>query len=130
MIEYRGIHHVSLAVTNLEKSKNFYGDILGFQEIVRPNFGFPGAWYQIGHQQVHLIQYEDAQTIRQSDELNSREGHLAIRVKDYDQALAYLKEKGVKIKENPRSKSGFAQIFCMDPDRNLIEMNVNQAQLK
>ncbi|XQY93018.1 VOC family protein [Metabacillus sp. HB246100] len=130
MIECSGIHHVSLAVTNLEKSKYFYGDILGFQEIVRPNFGFPGAWYQIGHQQVHLIQYEDAQTFRESDELNSRDGHFAVRVKDYDQTLAYLKEKGVTIKENPRSKSGFAQIFCMDPDQNLIEFNVDQAQLK
>ncbi|TXC90448.1 glyoxalase [Metabacillus litoralis] len=130
MLHIENIHHVSLSITDLEKSKHFYGQILGFQELDRPNFDFPGAWYQVGSQQLHLIQHKDSKTLRKSNELNSRDGHFAIRVKDYDQTLAYLKEKNLEVSEKPKSKSGFAQIFCNDPDFNLIEFNVDQKTLK
>ena len=36
-------HHFSFIVRNLEKSRHFYGDILGLKEIERPDFPFPGA---------------------------------------------------------------------------------------
>ncbi|MCM3160045.1 VOC family protein [Metabacillus litoralis] len=126
MIKPEGIHHVSLSVTDLNKAKQFYGTVLGFKEIERPKFDFPGAWYQIGTQQLHLIVDEVSSTLRKVNELNSREGHFAIRVNDYEETLTYLKDQGVPILEKPKSKSGFAQIFCMDPDFNLIEFNVDQ----
>ena len=126
MIEVQQIHHVSLAVTDIERAKRFYREILCLEEIDRPNFGFPGAWYQIGNQQLHLIVYLEAKTLRGTNELSSREGHFAFRVKSYDETLRWLKEKGVEIYENPTSKSGFAQIFVADPDGNLIELNTEQ----
>ncbi|MEH7505360.1 VOC family protein [Neobacillus drentensis] len=129
MIEYKGLHHVSLTVTNLEKAKHFYGNILCLKEIQRPNFDFPGAWYEIEEQQLHLIVHPTSQTIRQDKRLSSREGHFALRVKDYDATLNWLKSKDVELLEKPKSMSGFAQIFCADPDGNLIELNVDQADL-
>ncbi|WP_226658512.1 VOC family protein [Guptibacillus hwajinpoensis] len=126
MIEIQRIHHVSLAVTDIEKAKSFYQDILCLEEIERPQFGFPGAWYQIGNQQLHLIVHPEAKTLRQTNELSSKEGHFAFRVKSYKETLRWLKEKGVEIYENPTSKSGFAQIFVADPDGNLIELNTEQ----
>lgn len=130
MIEVVNIHHVSLSVTDLQKAKHFYGTMLGFQELERPNFDFPGAWYQVGNQQLHLIVHSDSSTLRMDQEINSRDGHFAIRVKDYYETLKQLKELGIKVSEKPNSKSGFAQIFCMDPDLNLIEFNVDQESLK
>ncbi|MGM0873185.1 MAG: VOC family protein [Bacillota bacterium] len=130
MIEVENIHHVSLSVTDLQKAKHFYGTMLGFQELERPNFDFPGAWYQVGNQQLHLIVHPDSSTLRMDQEINSRDGHFAIRVKDYDETLKQLNELGIMISEKPNSKSGFAQIFCMDPDLNLIEFNVDQESLK
>ena len=126
MIEIQRIHHVSLAVTDIEQAKNFYKDILCLEEIERPQFGFPGAWYQIGNQQLHLIVHPEAETLRSTNELSSKEGHFAFRVKSYDETVRWLKEKGVEIYENPTSKSGFAQIFVADPDGNLIELNTEQ----
>lgn len=128
MIELEQIHHVSLAITNLEKAKHFYGEILGFPEIKRPDFDFPGAWYQLNDQQLHLIVDSKAETIRHSG-INSRDGHFAVRVKNYYKTLEYLKNQGIEVVEKPHSKSGFAQIFCMDPDHNLIEFNVDQKDL-
>ncbi|QUW21588.1 VOC family protein [Sporosarcina sp. Marseille-Q4063] len=129
MIDFKSIHHVSLSVTDLEKAKQFYGEILGLKEINRPNFDFPGAWYKIGNQQLHLIVFQDSETLRNNRQVETKDGHFAIRVHDYYQTLAYLKDKGVQVTENPNSTSGFAQIFCTDPDNNLIEFNVDQASL-
>ncbi len=126
MIRVESIHHVSLSVTNLSKAKHFYGTLLGFKELKRPPFDFPGAWYQIGEQQLHLIVHESSTTLRNKNEINSKDGHFAIRVKDYHETLHYLKGVGIEIREKPKSTSGFAQIFCMDPDHNLIEFNVDQ----
>ncbi|KYG29316.1 VOC family protein [Alkalihalobacillus trypoxylicola] len=119
------LHHVSLNVKNLEQSKNFYQNIIGLKELERPNFGFPGAWYEIGSQQLHLIVEGDAY-LEKSNDLNSKHDHFAIRVESYFNTLAYLKEKKLEVEENPMSASGFAQIFCKDPDGNLIEFHVER----
>ncbi|MDQ0338617.1 catechol 2,3-dioxygenase-like lactoylglutathione lyase family enzyme [Caldalkalibacillus uzonensis] len=129
VIEVERFHHVSLSVTDLNKAKHFYGTVLGFTEIKRPDFDFPGAWYQIGDTQLHLIVYPQSETLRTNPDIQTKEGHFAIRVKDYYKTLEYLKQKGVPLLEKPRSKSGFAQIFCTDPDGNLIEFNVDQSDL-
>jgi len=126
VIQYECLHHVSLTVTNLEQAKHFYSNILCLKEIQRPNFDFPGAWYEIEGQQLHLIVLPTSQTIRQDKRLSSREGHFALRVKDYDATLNWLKRHDVELLEKPKSMSGFAQIFCADPDGNLIELNVEQ----
>lgn len=130
MIVFENIHHVSLSVTDIKQAKHFYGTILELEEIDRPNFDFPGAWYKIGDQQVHLIVYKDSETLRINQQVETKDGHFAIKVRDYYQTLAFLKAKGVLVTEKPNSKSGFAQIFCTDPDNNVIEFNVEQASLK
>ncbi|MFC3885983.1 VOC family protein [Bacillus songklensis] len=130
MIKYKELHHVGLNVTDLEKSKHFYSQILCLKEIKRPDFNFEGAWYEIGQQQLHLIVCPSSQTIRSNKHLNSREGHFALRVESYDETLNWLKKNNVEILEKPNSISGFAQIFCADPDGNLIELHVEQEDLK
>ncbi|MCG5102492.1 VOC family protein [Oceanobacillus alkalisoli] len=129
MIHIEQFHHVSLSITKLEKAKSFYGNILGFEELDRPDFDFPGAWYKIGNQQLHLIVYNDSETLRSGRKIESKDGHFAIRVRDYYETLKYLEKAGVDILLKPESKSGFAQIFCQDPDGNIIEFNVEQSSI-
>lgn len=129
MIQYKGLHHVSLNVTNLERSKEFYGGVLGLRELERPNFGFPGAWYEVGSQQVHLIVLPSSQTIRTNKSLSSREAHFALRVENYFETLDWLKKNKIELLDKFNSKSGFAQIFCADPDGNLIELNVDRKDI-
>ncbi len=123
MIKITGLHHLSIAITNLEKSKYFYGEILGLPELRRPNFDFEGAWYQVGNQQLHLIVFPESKTLRKSEEIITVDSHFALEVTDYQQTLAYLTKHDVPLVENIGTKSGFKQIFCLDPDQNIIEMN-------
>jgi glyoxylase I family protein len=126
LIKYKGLHHVSLSVTNLERARDFYSNILCLKEIERPNFDFPGAWYEVEQQQIHLIVLPSSQTIRPDKRLSSREGHFALRVENYAATLAWLQKNDIEILDRFHSKSGFAQIFCADPDGNLVELNVER----
>ncbi|QHW31757.1 glyoxalase [Paenibacillus rhizovicinus] len=123
MIRHEGIHHVSLIVTDLEQAKRFYEEVIGLREIERPAFDFPGAWYGIGSggQQLHLIVHE-GQTLRSAG-IDTRDGHFAIRVADFDETIAWLDRCGIEHRNNRNSITGFSQIFLLDPDRNIIELN-------
>jgi catechol 2,3-dioxygenase-like lactoylglutathione lyase family enzyme len=123
MIGTEALHHISINVTDLERAKRFYGRVLGLEEIPRPAFDFPGAWYRLGDRQLHLIVHPPTQTLRGTTEISSREGHFAIAVQSYDEARAHLEAAGIPFDARPRSRTPWAQIFLSDPDGNLIELS-------
>ncbi len=120
-MQVESLHHVSILVTDLERAKEFYGGVLGLTETKRPPFNFPGAWYQIGAGQIHLIVYPEKAPER--DGIDSKDTHVALRVDDYDAAVERLKRHNVEVKENPDSLTGWPQMYCEDPDGNIIELN-------
>ena len=137
-LDLESLHHVSIPVSDLARSRRFYGDMLGLPEMTRPPFDFPGAWYSIGpNQALHLIVYAN-QTFRTGKGVDSRDIHYAIRVKSYRQALEFLRAQGyredatddlMRMRINPRATAGFPQIYILDPDRNVIEINARELDL-
>jgi glyoxylase I family protein len=133
MIEITSLHHISLPVTNLERSKTFYRDVLGLKEIERPPFAFAGAWYGVGDRQLHLIVHDKA-TLRTRG-IDSHDVHFALRVTSYRETVAFLQSRGyssdaadetTRLRENPVGKAGFPQAFILDPDRHVIELNAER----
>ncbi len=43
-IRVTGLHHVAVTVTDLDRARRFYSDVLGLVELPRPPFDFGGAW--------------------------------------------------------------------------------------
>jgi glyoxylase I family protein len=134
MLDFETLHHAAVPVSDLARAKEFYGGVLGFEEIARPPFPFAGAWYRVGDRDFHLIVASDP-TFREGKGLNTEDGHLAFRVKSFRRALAYLESRGFRttndepgrsMRVNPNSVAGFPQIHLMDPDRNVIEINAEQ----
>ena len=134
-MEIAAIHHVSLTATDLERSRAFYRDVLGLREIARPPFDFPGAWFQVGaDQHLHLIVHTRS-TFR-GKPLDTRDLHLAVRVPSFQAALDYLHSKGFredaaaddpcKMIVQPYATAGFPQIYILDPDRHIIEINAEK----
>lgn len=132
-MDIRLLHHVSITVSDLERSKLFYRRILRLNEIRRPPFSFPGAWFQVGESQhVHLIVHDDA-TFRGHKGIDTRDIHFAVRVRSYTEAVEFLRSEGYsedgddldlkKMKLQPHATAGFPQIYILDPDRHVIEIN-------
>ena len=49
------LNHYFVRANGLEKSKEFYVRVLGFEVMERPNFPFPGYWLGVnGKIQVHM----------------------------------------------------------------------------
>ncbi|MDQ1234822.1 glyoxylase I family protein [Paenibacillus sp. SORGH_AS306] len=122
MIEFEYIHHMSLAVRDINRSRVFYSDVLQLKEIERPPFDSVGIWYAIGEQQLHLIQQPQGETLREGN-IDSTDGHLAIWVRSYRQTLEWLDQQNVFYEARPHSLAGFAQIYILDPDHNIIELD-------
>jgi catechol 2,3-dioxygenase-like lactoylglutathione lyase family enzyme len=126
MLVVETLHHVSLAVTDLERSRHFYGRLLGLVEITRPPFDFAGAWYLLGDRQLHLIVNPSAATLRGSNALDSRDGHCAFRVRSYRETLDHLRTHGIACRERPQNPTPWPQIYVVDPDGNVVELNAER----
>jgi catechol 2,3-dioxygenase-like lactoylglutathione lyase family enzyme len=116
-------HHVSLCIADLARSRAFYGDVLGLAEIERPDFGFPGAWYQAGDVQLHLITAPPGVDVgRPPAKLSPLAAHLAFQIDDYVAARDALRASGLEVLE---TRAEVGQMWVRDPDGNVIELIVS-----
>ena len=110
------LHHVALDVDDLAAALAFYVDGLGFTELRRPDFGFPGAWLGMGDHQLHLVEV--------GRPLPANGGrHFALQVEDRDDAVLALRAKGITVDPVPETPGAGRQAFLVDPAGNLIELN-------
>ena len=113
------LNHSSLIVANLDISLVFYRDILGLQQVDRPDLGFPGAWFQLGDQQIHLLELENPDPITGRPEHGGRDRHVALNALSLSPIQDTLNKAGIVY---TMSKSGRRALFCRDPDGNAIEI--------
>ncbi len=108
------IHHVSINVTDVDRSHAFYVDVLGLDVLPRPDFPFPGRWLDAGAgRQVHLIQ-----TDRIPDDVGQ---HFAFRAADLNALCEHLAAAGVAV-SGPKPVGAGRQAFFHDPDGNRLEI--------
>ena len=108
------IDHCSVIITDVERSRRFYRDVLGLKEINKPRtFDFVVLWFDLGNMHIHLLLKEDPDTVSPR--------HFALRVADAAKARAYFREQGVAIQETTLIPSA-DRFFIHDPDGNRIEI--------
>ncbi len=122
----RSIDHVTLVVSDLEQSREFYASLLGMAEKPRPDFGFPGLWFEAGNTQIHLnVESTEAGTagLTYNAEKITRALHVAFQVDDAHAAADQLRSSGVEIIAGPRNRpDGAVQLYILDPDGHQIEI--------
>lgn len=109
--------HSAILVSDLAPAEQFYGGILGLSKIDR-SLKYPGAWYQLGEIQIHLIE-DKSLAPRMTAEKWGRNPHLALAVANLEAAKANLATHGCALQ---LSASGRAALFVQDPDGNVIEL--------
>ncbi len=123
------LQHCGLVVSDLERSRRFYGDALGLEEVPRPaGFRFAGAWFALGGTEIHLLAAAD--TTGRAGMPAPGPGlagglatHLALEVGDLPAWEARLRARGVEPASGPMPRGdGVDQLFVLDPDGFVVEL--------
>jgi catechol 2,3-dioxygenase-like lactoylglutathione lyase family enzyme len=115
--EFLGYEHVLVAMPNGQerRAREFYVDVLGFTEIVRPESlgGRGGGWFRHGTVQMHLGSERDFQPVSK--------GHPAWLVPDLAALVARCEGAGHPI-EPAVELPGFDRVHVYDPFGNRLEL--------
>jgi catechol 2,3-dioxygenase-like lactoylglutathione lyase family enzyme len=133
------LNHFSIRTLDLEASRKFYTEVMGFTVGPRPNFPFPGLWIYSGPHDsyanavVHIIGIDlnDPEGLKQylgDRDLDSLKGtgtvdHIAFFATGRAEMLARLKTQGAAFREREVPSLGLHQIFLEDPSQVTIELN-------
>ncbi|WZL72791.1 methylmalonyl-CoA epimerase [Clostridiaceae bacterium 35-E11] len=126
------VDHIGFAVKNLDETLKFYQDILGLElqgtEVVEEQ-KVKVAFLPVGDTEVELLESTepDGPIAKFIEKKGEGIQHVAFRVPNIEEAIAEMKEKGVRmIDEKPRYGAGGAKIaFCHPKSTNgvLVELS-------
>ena len=119
-----GLGHLAFRITALEKSLDFYCNMLGFREAFRlDREGTPSPW--IVYIQVAPAQFIELFPGGEGENAGRPVGyqHLCLLVDDMAATLKQLQERGLSITGEPaRGLDNNLQYWLHDPDGNPIEL--------
>ncbi|MGH7300201.1 MAG: VOC family protein [Candidatus Rokuibacteriota bacterium] len=120
---FKILSHVSVTVTDVAKARDFYTGVLGFQEIPRPAFDFPGIWYSLGGDlQLHIILNDQlVRAAPEREKIVARYPHFALWTDDADATAGRIEGHGLQCRDVISGPTGLRQLFVKDPDGNMIE---------
>lgn len=117
-------NHMALSVVDLQKSEEFYRDVIGLEQIPEPFKVGKHAWFKVSeHGQLHIIAKSEG--IRKHD----RNTHLCFSVPSMGDFIARLEKMNVNYADLQGNKKpqtrpdGVQQIYLQDPDGYWLEIN-------
>lgn len=126
------LDHYFVRANDLERSRRFYCDVLGFEEMPRPDFPFPGYWLGVnGKVQVHMGAHgiPDAErfyfgtTPRSATDNAGVVDHIAFLATDAQSFARRFDAIGLPARARYFAEVRLYQIFVTDPDGLTIELN-------
>jgi catechol-2,3-dioxygenase len=128
-MQVKELGHAVLYVHDVQRSSQFYRDVLGWTQISAPDPRFPAAAFSSGrtHHELLLIEVgPDADEVPQGRHVGLY--HLGIKIGDSDdelrEALAACRSAGVRIiglSDHTVSHS----LYVLDPDGNELELYID-----
>lgn len=119
------INHIALSVTQLERSRVFYQEVLGLDTIPEPFRDGRHVWFRIGdNSHLHIIQNPPPLTVP------SKNTHLCLSVPKVEDLVRTLQRHKLAYEDWAGTRSavttrpdGVHQIYLQDPDGYWIEIN-------
>ena len=133
------IEHYLVAAQDMERTRDWYRDVLGMQEGWHPDFGFPVYWmYLDGKDVVHIGRNAssagDNQKVylgRLAQDTGGGTGaidHIAFRARGLKETMAHLRRQGVSFSERRANGQALYQLFMYDPNGIKVELNFDAAE--
>ncbi|MGM0846683.1 MAG: VOC family protein [Bacillota bacterium] len=114
--EMIGLDHVQLTapIGSEEKARKFYGEILGLEEMEKPEKlkASGGCWFICGNQELHIGV--------ENEFVSAKKAHPGIVVRNIEAIVSRLEESGYQVKEDTRIEDR-KRIFVNDPFGNRVE---------
>lgn len=121
------LNHITLAVTNIEKSFSFYRDILGFKPVVKWN---KGAYFLIAPPDALQSGFWFCLNVDDKRQPNLCYTHYAFSVSnnDFDALAAKIIASGATIFKE--TKTAERSLYFLDPDGHKLEIHVGDWQTR
>jgi len=118
-------NHLALSVKDVNRSAEFYGGVLKFQEITNRTKMEGIRWFSMGEgKELHLISI-----IKENVAIN-KAVHVALTTSNFDDFVSMLEKSNIAYSDWPGAVNkiniradGIKQIFFQDPDGYWIEVN-------
>jgi lactoylglutathione lyase len=114
-----GVAHIALYVHDIEKSRQYYRDLLGYEEVFLLNMAD-------GKLSLTFVKINDRQYIELFPETKAdtdRLNHISIEVDDAEAMRAYLGSKGIKVPDKVgKGRIGNSNLNVKDPDGHTLEI--------
>jgi catechol 2,3-dioxygenase-like lactoylglutathione lyase family enzyme len=133
------LNHFSIRSLDLEKTVQFFSEVLDLKPGPRPNFPFPGAWLYNGdtsdysNSVVHIIAIDKNDPAGLKQYLGDRDAsslqgsgavdHIAFFTTGLSKMIAHLKQLSVPYRERTVPSLNLHQVFVDDPNGIVIELN-------
>ena len=127
------IEHFLLQTADMQKTREWYVNVLGMRVGPSPDFKFPVFWLYLGDKDVvHVtegggkVSENRKRYVGQESQATAGSGaidHLAFRATGLREMMAHLTSLGVDFKQRQVDDQGLYQLFMFDPNGVKIELN-------
>jgi len=126
------LNHYFVRANDLERTRRFYCELLGFEVMPRPDFPFPGYWLGVaGKVQVHMGPHGIANSElyylgtspRSATDNTGVVDHIAFLASEPKEFVERFNGRGLKFRPRSLPESELYQLFVEDPDGITIELN-------
>ncbi len=113
------MNHFTILTDDVERTRDFYGDLLGLAEGYRPPLGMPGVWLYAGNQAVlHVVGGRSREQLKPGVI-----DHMAFSAVGLADSLAKLAARGIAYDCRRQPESRMWQVFFKDPNGALVELD-------
>ena len=124
-MQLKGIHHIALNVTDLDRAEHFYTDVLGFTVTHRFSKGLRHIMLDTGNALLALFETPELEMKSALEQLSNK-GYMhfafATNREEFIKILDELKNKNVRIDSGPVVRGEGESIYFTDPDKNHLEI--------
>lgn len=131
--QINGLQHIGIPVSDIEVSKKWYSDVLGFNvvhqtEVHNDEDDVKAAFIKQGNLIIELYQLSGEELDKVKARSHGHVDHIALDVDNIDDVYLIMESKGIKVLEGkpkylPFWEKGVRFITILGPDNEKIEFN-------